>query len=553
MSFVVINKNFSILAIIGLGIIVYSNTFFVSFHFDDDAYIVNNFAIRNIQNLQSIWNVCPCRFITFLSIALNYHFHQLHVLGYHLFNLAVHLSTALLVWWLVLLTFATPALKEEKITSRADLIALFAGLIFVSHPLQIEAVTYIWQRAASMAAFFYLASLCFYVKSRLAQDSRVYYILSLVIAVIAMFTKENTITLPLMVVLYEFFFLKKKNDFDWVKLYPFWLIMFIIPQTMVLTKTARVGEIHSIVEGPQGLTPFHYLLTQFRVMMTYLRLLVLPINLNLDYDYPVFKSILEIPVLTSIVCLSAILYAAKILYSKYRILSFCICWFFLTLLPESSILPQTDVIFEHRLYLPIVGYCLLMACGVYYLIGKKTLNGAVIILSLVVAINSVLTFQRNKVWKDEITLWNDIVQKSPHKARPYINRGWAFYNQEDNAKAMTDYNKSIAIYAGYIYPFDDRGLIYAQEGKYLQAIAEYNKANSINPYYAKVYYHRGLAYLKLNNKIQALSDFNKAIKLDPQFVDAYNERGSLYAQEGDSQLAQLDHLKSLQIDPGQPK
>ena len=225
-------KLLSILAIICLGIIVYSNAFFCSFHFDDDAYIVNNFAIRNIQNLSDIWNICPCRFITFFSIALNYHFSQLNVFGYHLFNMAVHLGSAILVWWLLLLTFCTPALKDEfpdetrgKI---APIIALFAGLIFVSHPLQIEAVTYIWQRAASMAAFFYLASLCFYVKARLEdiragfksslQDNEItlgpgffYYFCSLIVAVVAMFTKENAITLPLMILLYEFSFFKSKR------------------------------------------------------------------------------------------------------------------------------------------------------------------------------------------------------------------------------------------------------------------------------------------------------------------------------------------------------
>jgi tetratricopeptide (TPR) repeat protein len=338
--------------------------------------------------------------------------------------------------------------------------------------------------------------------------------------------------------------------------------MFIIPQTMVLTKTARVQEIQSIVGGPGGISPMHYFFTQFRVMITYIRLLVLPFNLNLDYDYPIYKSFFELPVLTSFLCITAILYSAKLMFSKYRLLSFSICWFFLTLLPESSILPQEDVIFEHRLYLPMVGFCIFLASGIYYVslrgaliscevIFKRTTQFAVLILSLLIAFYSILTYQRNKIWINETVLWQDIVQKSPHKARPYINRGWAYYNQGNFAQAMSDYKKAIAISPEFIYPYDDEGLIYAKESNLTQAIAEYDQAIRINPYYAIVYYHRGLAYFKQNNYTQALSDYNNAIKLNPEYVDAYNERAKLTQAQDNLTQANFDYTRSLKIDPDQ--
>ena len=135
-------------------------------------------------------------------------------------------------------------MKEDKITRHAGLIALFAGLVFVSHPPQTEAVTYIWQRATSMVAFFYLASLCLYVKSRLLQQTgdrkwHPYYISSLIIAVIAMFTKENAVTLPLMILLYEISFFKTKGKLNWKHLFPFLLTIFIIPLTILLTKAPQ--------------------------------------------------------------------------------------------------------------------------------------------------------------------------------------------------------------------------------------------------------------------------------------------------------------------------
>ena len=253
-------KPLAIIIISCLGIIVYSNTFLASFQFDDFQYIVDNLFIKNFHNLITHWQFYPCRFLTFLSIAVNYHFNGLNVFGYHLFNLITHLVTAILVWWLTLLTLSTPAMKEDKITGHAHLIALFSGLVFVSHPVQTEAVTYIWQRTASMAAMFYLASLCFYVKSRLLATSGdhkgiLYYILSLIMAVMAMFTKENTVTLPLMILFYEFTFLKTKKNINWLYLLPFLLTMFIIPITILLTKSGGFLKNQDLL-GPENTFTF---------------------------------------------------------------------------------------------------------------------------------------------------------------------------------------------------------------------------------------------------------------------------------------------------------
>ncbi len=367
----------SIAVIICLGGFVYSNTFFSSFHLDDFHSITENPFIRDLHNLHHIWIFWPCRFITYLSIAFNYHFNGLHVGGYHLFNLGIHLATAIFVWWLVLLTLSTPAMNGDKIIRYANAIALFAGLVFAAHPVQTEAVTYIVQRAASMAALFYLASLCFYIKSRLLQPpglKRFYYFFSLIAALMAMFTKETAITLPLMILFYEFSFLKTKRSFDWRPLIPFLLILFVIPLTMLLTRSVNFQEMRRAAEAPAGITPTHYLLTQFRVMATYMRLAFFPYAQNLDYDYPVYKNLFEWPVWASAMLLIAILFGAKQLFSKYRIVSFFILWFFLTLLPEAGFIPIKDVIFEHRLYLPLAGYSVFLAGSTYYLVGRNLLR-----------------------------------------------------------------------------------------------------------------------------------------------------------------------------------
>ena len=561
------SKLFAIIAISCLGIFAYSNTFHCSFHLDDRSSIAFNLAIRNIHDLQQIWNFWPSRFITYFSIALNYHFNGLDVGGYHLFNLLVHLGAAVLVWWLTRLTLATPVMKQEKIAKHADVISLLAGLIFVAHPIQTEAVTYIVQRASSMATLFYLASLCFYIKARLPiMDSRfrgndksnnvipakagiqlggAYYICSLITAVLAMFCKEMAITLPLMILLYECCFFKAKGSLKWKYLVPFWLTLLIIPLAVKFTGSTRLQIFR---EGP-GISPVDYLLTQFRVMLTYIRLAFFPLNQNIDYDYPVFKSIFDMPVLVSFLFLSAILIFAKNLFSKYRMISFCILWFFLTLLPESSFLPIKDVIFEHRLYLPLVGYSILLASCGYYLLGKNSIKMMVMVLSLIVACYSVLTYQRNKIWNNEFTLWNDTIDKSPHKARAYDFRGTSWANQGKYAQAISDYSKAIILDPQNAEAYNNRGNSYKLQGKIVDAMSDFNRAIELRPNYAAAYYNRGLIYDEQDKIAQALSDYTKAIEIDPHYAPAYENRGIIYADQGKYSLSISDLNKAVEIDP----
>ena len=127
----------------------------------------------------------------------------------------------------------------------------------------------------------------------------------------------------------------------------------------------------------------------------------------------------------------------------------------------------------------------------------------VIALTMIIACNSVLTYQRNKVWKDEFTLWDDTVRKSPHKARPYNNRGIVYDKQGNFTQAMSDFNKAIEINPNYAEAYNNRGIIYDKQGNFTQAMSDYNKAIELNPNYAEAYNNRGL------------STTNKAISLKP--------------------------------------
>ncbi|MDD5109474.1 MAG: tetratricopeptide repeat protein [Candidatus Omnitrophica bacterium] len=533
------SRLFPVAIICFLGVIIYSNTFLCSFHLDDNNSILPNLAIRDIHNLRNIWDFWPSRFITYFTLAINYHFQQLDVWGYHFFNLMVHLLSAVLVWYLILLTFSTPTLRREKISDYSKLIAFFTGLIFVASPVQIQGVTYIVQRAVSMATLFYLSSLILYIKFRLIPEGNsvsgpkvFYYAGSLIALVFAMFTKEMTLTLPFMICFYEFSFLKKaKKRINWKRLVPFFLTLFIIPLTMFLTRSVDITQMHRTVEPSPGISPWYYLLTQFRVLVTYIRLVFMPLNQNLDYDYPIIKTLLNLPVLASILFLAIILVFAIRAFRNYRLISFGIFWFFLTLLPESSIIPIKDVIFEHRLYLPMVGFSILLVSGMYYLFKERRIKVMVIVLSLLVVFYSILTYQRNKVWKDEFTLWSDVIHKSPFKARGYNIRGYTYASKGDLDRAITDYNKGIEFDPSLAMSFYNRGNAYQNKGDFDRAISDYNKAIEIDPKYLDAYNNRGNAYQNKGDFDRAISDYNKVIEIDPNFVNAYNNRDIAYRKK----------------------
>ncbi|MFA5144264.1 MAG: tetratricopeptide repeat protein [Candidatus Omnitrophota bacterium] len=499
------------------GFIVYSRALGGAFQLDDYRVIVDNPAIKDISNLQRIWEFWPTRFITNLSFAANFRLERFNVFYYHLFNMIIHLGAAILVWRLTFLTFLAPAIKGEKIAGQKEMLSFFAGLVFVLHPVQTEAVSYIVQRATSLAAFFCLASLYLYIKSRLAESGtgpsgrqRYYYAASLVLAVAAAFTKEMAVILPLIILLYEFIFLKCDKPLRWQRLVPFIIVIFIVPVTMFATRSVDFKEMRLISEGPSGISPVRYLLTQTRVAITYMRLLFAPLNQNVDYDYHVAKTIMEWPVLAGIVIIIFILIVAIKILPKYRLLSFGVFFFFLTLLPESSVIPIADVIFEHRLYLPMAGYAIFLSAAVYYIFGRssrKTMGAAMLVM---VVIYSPLTYCRNAVWESKLALWDDAVRKSPDKSRPYNNRGFAYMEKGDFDAAMRDFKKAIALEsssdAGYYY---NLGNVYNVKGRLSEAIFNYNEAIRINPGYAEAYIQRAVAYFKNGDYAASLEDVCK--------------------------------------------
>ncbi|MEI6765642.1 MAG: tetratricopeptide repeat protein [Bacteroidota bacterium] len=530
---------FAIVTIVIVGSIIYSNSFNCGFQFDDYANIRDNPAIKNLSNVSAWWNYVPSRPLGTMTFALNYHFNKLDVWGYHFVNLIIHLINSILILLLVISTINTPRIKSTPVFKHRNLIALFAALLFLTHPLQTQAVTYIVQRLASLATMFYILSLLFYVNGRESQTRKksiVFFVLSALAALLGMMTKENTFTLPVIILLYEFTFIRTNRFSISFRDWKIWAFAGIILIGILLFLKNFNLTIFNDIKPEQGhtytITAYTYLLTQFRVLTTYLRLLLLPLNQNLDYDYAISTGFFELKTLFSFLMLLGIVIAGILLYRKFRLLSFGIFWFFITSIIESSFIPIPNVIFEHRTYLTGIGFFIFLPVIVFYLSRKNIVYGTAFLL-IIIVVNSFLTFERNKVWKTEMSLWTDVVKKSPHKSRPLHNLGLCYYYKGNIPESIKWYNESIKYNPDWAEPQYDLGVSYLGLQDYVQALKCFNRAIETDTTNFKAYNNRALIRIMNKDTLGAYNDLNAAIQARKDFGDAWLNRGKMKYFRGD--------------------
>ena len=561
-----------------IAITAYSNTFHNPFVFDDLSSIVENEVIKDLPRFLSGAGYAfnPRRFIGYLSFAVNFSMGGLDSFGYHLVNLAVHLASGWLVYFLVGLTLGTPFFDGAGRRDHLSLVPLFAALLFVAHPVQTQAVTYIVQRLASLATLFYLLALFCYVRGRLALCSEpatpadgptaaspgalrpsLFFLGSLVFALLAVQTKEIAATLPLIVLLYEFCFFKPGKKRNVLLLLSLLLVAALFIAGM-LSAGKPLGELLSDVNDMTResleISRGAYLITQFSVIATYLRLLFLPVNQNLDYDYPVYHSLFAPPVFFSFLLLLVLLAGAAWLYHRSsasafkrqplpsgapllaahcaRLAAFGICWFFITLSVESSVIPISDVIFEHRLYLPSVGAFLALAAGAVMLFRGCSLRILYTGAAVVAVILGCATWQRNLVWETPLTLWGDVVSKSPGKSRANNHYGVALSKVGRTEEAVQFLKVALQIDPRNGYVLYNLGRMFDETGNIDQAISCYQSAIDLKPDLAVAHNNLAVDYLLKGRDDQAIECYRVALKLKPGFAEAHNNLGFVLKSKG---------------------
>ncbi len=541
-------KVFILLCVIGF--ILYLNSLKGDFVFDDYPRILNNPAIKDLSNLKLIWLTFNTRFLTGLSFAINYKLGGLNPMGYHIVNVIIHILTAFSVYIFTQFTLQTSYFQNKVSDQSRDLIAVGATLIFLTHPIQTEAVSYITQRATSLATFFYLASLVLYIKSR-SNNNVQFLIVSVITTILGMLTKEMTFTIPITIMVYEIFFLKAKTDSARQvlnRLRPFFWTLLIIPLVLALDQYphSNLGLRDQVLKGGFHLT---HCLTQINILRTYLRLFILPVRQNIDYDYSAVKGLLDISMWGSLFLLVLLGVLAILFYKRMRIVSFCIAWFFITTSIEFIVNPficSDIVIFEHYLYLPMVGFSIALSYSLFSYL--REYRKVIVTFSLCVFVFSIMTYQRNKVWENGIALWSDAVKKSPHKPRPYSNLGYHYSLVDEYDLAINNYKRALQISPNYTV-YNHLGDAYFHKRDYNNSIRYYRRHITFSPNDASVYSKLCSVFAEKGDYEQAIQYGRMAVNLDPQKDFFYNNLGIAYAKKGDFDTAINLFQTALKLNP----
>ena len=537
------------MAVLGL----YANTLDSPFVFDDVPFIQKNLnvAINSLawDNLKNAALDSP-RPLTNLSFAINYYFSGNNTASYHMVNMGLHVLAGLGMYWLLLGLSAIPAMGGTK--GRVGWVPFLASLLWLVHPVQTSAVNYIVQRSIIMASMFCLWSMAAYVQARLADQARqkTYWALSLGLWLLAMACKETALALPFAVLVLEWFLFQDLRR-EWARCFGLILGGFFVLSIMGAYLFLGTHPLDSVLFDYKNFdfSLKQRLLTEPRVLVHYLSLLVFPYpgRLVLDYDFTPSRALFS-PMATSaaLAVVLGLLAAAIALARKFRLASYAVLWFFITLFLESSFIPL-DLAFEHRLYLPSVFP--VFAVTAFLLARQKYQKPAIVSLLCVAVIFGVWTYRRNQVWQTDISLWQDTVSKAPGNARAHNNLGLALANARQDDEALVHFKKAIELKPGFAYANYNVGISLAHQEEHEKAIPYFKKALEAEPENVVFLNDLALAYMGAGNLEAALEHLYQALRLEPEYAPTHNNLG--VALGGQAMITEaLEHFrKAVELVP----
>ena len=533
-----------------LGFIVYSNTFQSSFHFDDIFYITGNDIVKDLPGLFKLkyWGDLFYRPIPTLTFAINYAVHGIDLPGYHLVNIIIHIITSIFVFLL-----SRDLLKLTKYNSGADsqipYLPLLISLLFLVHPVQTSSVNYIVQRMTLMSAMFYILGVWIYIKARQLHISGHFnkslslYLFTVFIFYLALYSKQNAASLPFMLFIVELLFIRN------VEGKPAKLYLIILGSILFLGSSLLILSDYLPKEYEEYSREI-YLASQFEVILRYWRLLIFPYPLNFDPYVEVADSIWSIKYLGLGIVHIAIISFAIWFAKRNKLVSFGIFWFYIALSVESSIIPIRDLMYEHRMYLPSFGFILAFGFLTYEFIRKKYNESlGITAFAILILVFSVWSFQRNKVWESELSLWSDVIEKKPSKARAHKYLGVEYLKLGQLQKSLTHLNIAIKKQPNKEWePYINRAALYKLQKKYALAIDDISKCIEMDPEVARFYKFRAEMLLAMNKIEDVYEDINQAIELDKRDSQAYLIRADYYLNQKQFKAAIEDLNVSLKSD-----
>ena len=571
---------------------IYSNSTGVPFYFDDEPFILNNSNIHADTLSFSDIVVKPLhgpgrfRALPMISFALNFYFGRLNVYGYHLVNILFHILNTVLLFFLILITLKCSGRISSKEEGGAGIerhlqgkdfpvIAFWAALLWGISPLHTGSVTYIVQRMNLMAMFFSLTALLFYLKGRLlligesaifadseSADKKlmipVIFFFAAVFAVgCAVFSKENAAILPIVILMYELFFFsrKRRGQEGGAPKRLIFLIIYIcaIPGLLFLLSIIWFHknpiEVIKYSYITRDFTMGERLLTEPRVLWHYISLLIFPLysRLQLVYDFQLSTSLFSpwttLPAIAGLVAVAGLLYKYT---DKYRLEAFCVVWFFLQSVIESSFV-GIEIIYEHRTYMPSAFFFLLLVLVLYrFSRNRKT---AYTILAIFAIFSIYSTVERNNLWRTPELFWADNYTKSPEEARVMLNCANALRSSGKSEEAAELYEELIKKKPDDALAYFNYGELLAAEKSYLKAEKLFRKAIDLEKHYSAAYFALGAVCQDRGDFDDAMKYYLKAEKKNPDNPIILTNIASLYREQKKWEQAEKMYKRALTLSP----
>lgn len=502
-----------------LGFALYFSGLHAPWYFDDFRNIVNNPLVRNPG--QALSEIYRPRGVAFLSFALNQAIGGMEPASFRLVNILLHTSAAILVWRLLCRVFRTSAL-----------LPVAGGLLFLAHPVQTQAVTYIVQRLAGMAGCFFLLAVYLYMRAREAETSdeewrrRGWHAGALVAFALALWTKQNTIVLPLVLLCLDYCLLDRER-FDLraslLRALPYFAIALLAVAQLAMSN----GQIVELLSAKAqvyterlaggaagsggGAMPLRYFATELIVLWLYIKLLFFPLGQMLDYSWPVVTSVWNWRSALALLGFIALFFAGRRLHLWNRRSGFGVAWIILTLAVESSFLPL-DPVYEHRLYLPMFGV-VIVALEIFsrWCPARQQLP----VLAAALLLLAGLTVSRNALWADPVAFWSDNLAKVPTSSRVMSNLGQAYQSRGDYAAAAEILQRSLALTPGDAIATAGVGNALLHLGRLAEARAAFEQALRLDADNALANSYLGGLYAIAGEIVRAIPLLQRAVTLEP--------------------------------------
>ncbi len=540
---------------------IYCNSLFNGFVYDDEFQVLGNRWITDIRYIpeifsKNVWSFSKdigfsnyYRPMMHLMYMIDYHTFGLKPWGFHLMNILFHSGVSLLVFGLTL-----EILRKCQTTSpNVYLPSFIAAIFFAVHPVHTEAVTWVAGLPDVLTTFFYLLSLYLYIKA--GEGLKVGYFFSLLTFFIAILCKETALTLPIILIAFDYAFERREMRFSgYLKRYM--LYFFLAGIYLILRSNALGGIIPTKYDSQtnyRGLSIYQFFINVFPLFNEYLEKLLLPINLNFWHTFHPIKGLFTGKGMVSLVV--TILYASVTLIAMRRNKGafFGLLLIFVPLLPAFYIPGISGKPFAERyLYLPSVGLALIIALLVNWTKVNRpaTVSILVAVCLMIVGLYSVETLSRNTIWRDDITLYGDTVKKSPDSDLPHFNFGVKLREKGKIDEAIEQYQIALKMNPDYLDAHVNLGNIFLDDKGWIdKAIEQYQIAIKLNPNDVDARNNLGNAFLSKGWTDKAVEQYQIALKLNPDKVEARYNLGNTLLYKGWIDKAIEQYQIAIRLNP----